>query len=152
MKKTMKTEFTNMVMIEDGERVLVQRRVLYWRGIAFPGGHVERGESFAESAIREIREETGLCISGLHLCGTVDWENLDDGSRYIVFLYRTSSFSGTLIPSTEEGENFWVRREELSSLELCPHFGFYLPLFFRNEFTEMHGVYGAEVSETLRLL
>ena len=28
----------------------------------FPGGHVEEGEAFAESVIREIYEETGLTI------------------------------------------------------------------------------------------
>lgn len=152
MKKTTETEFTNMVMIEDGERVLVQRRVLYWRGIAFPGGHVERGESFVCAAAREVCEETGLNVSDLRLAGTVNWENLDTGARYVVFLYRTSSFTGTLIPATEEGENFWVRREELRSMELCPNFAEYLPIFFGEGFTEMYGTYGENIPDTLHLL
>ena len=47
---------TNMCMIYDKNRVLVQKRVdPDWSGISFPGGHIEPNESFVESAIREIK-------------------------------------------------------------------------------------------------
>ena len=48
--------FTNMCMISDGNgNVLVQdRRDPDWPGITFPGGHVEPGEAFADSVIREV--------------------------------------------------------------------------------------------------
>ena len=36
---------SNMCMVYDGSRVLVQNRVNpVWPGIAFPSGHVEKGE------------------------------------------------------------------------------------------------------------
>lgn len=56
-----KTEITNMVMVQHPETgmVLVQNRIKSWQGIAFPGGHAEPGESIYDSAVREIREETG---------------------------------------------------------------------------------------------
>ena len=56
------TELTNMVMIENPatNEVLVQHRRLYRTGISFPGGHVEDGESFVDSAVREVQEETGV--------------------------------------------------------------------------------------------
>ena len=40
-----KTELTNMCMIYKDNKVLVQERVKSWKGISFPGGHVEDGES-----------------------------------------------------------------------------------------------------------
>ena len=63
---------TNMVMVQDGQgRVLVQRRSdKGWPGCTFPGGHVEPGEPFLDSAVREVREETVLTVENLQLlCG-----------------------------------------------------------------------------------
>ena len=49
MNRRETVEFVNMCMIYDGEKVLVQERVKSdWPGITFPGGHVERGESFTD--------------------------------------------------------------------------------------------------------
>ena len=62
MARIEKTIFTNMCMIyDDSGNVLVQDRLNPdWPGISFPGGHVEAGESFTDSVIREVYEETGL--------------------------------------------------------------------------------------------
>ena len=70
MGKLERVELTNMCMICDGTRVLVQdRKNPNWPGITFPGGHVEQGESFVDSVIREVKEETGLDVTDLRLCG-----------------------------------------------------------------------------------
>lgn len=39
-------------------------------GLTFPGGHIEKGESFVDSVIREVYEETGLTIENPRICGT----------------------------------------------------------------------------------
>ena len=56
----MKTEMTTMVMVYDrkSDRVLVIDRLKKYKGISFPGGHVEPGESVYDCAVREVREET----------------------------------------------------------------------------------------------
>lgn len=111
-----KVIFTNMCMIEDGcGSVVVQKRTdTSWNGYAFPGGHVEHGESFADAVRREVREETGLEVDDLSLCGIKDWMR-EDGARYVVLLYRAGSFSGTLT-SSDEGEVCWVPRASLEEL------------------------------------
>lgn len=72
-----------------------------WPGVAFPGGHVEKGESFTDAVIREVQDETGLTISSPRLCGIKDW--CEDGVRHVMLLYRAEQFTGTL-RSSDEGE------------------------------------------------
>lgn len=120
--------FTNMCMVYQGDKVLVQdRQDPNWSGLTFPGGHVERGESFVESVIREIREETGLKIQQPKLCGIKQFTTEGTG-RYVVLLFKTDSFSGE-IRSSEEGEVFWMTEEALLKEKLTPGFEDLLKIF-----------------------
>ena len=135
MSRQIPVTLTNMCMVYDGDRVLVQDRVdPDWPGITFPGGHVESGESFCASVIREVFEETGLTIENPRLCGVKEWEN-KDGSRYIVLFYKTNQFSGQL-KSSEEGNVFWSTVESLTSLKLSLDFQQHLELFFNEDLSE----------------
>ena len=126
---------TNMCMVRDGNRVLVQdRRNPDWPGITFPGGHVEKGESFTDAVIREVWEETGLRISAPRLCGIKDWTN-EDGSRYMVLLYQTDRFEGELA-SSEEGEVFWVELEDMKKMDMAEGMETQLEVFLREEISE----------------
>ena len=137
MARTETVTLTNMCMVTDGTRVLVQNRVdPDWSGYTFPGGHVEKGESFTDAVIREVREETGLTIESPRLCGIKDWIN-EDGSRYMVLLYRADRFSGTLA-SSGEGEVSWVALDTLRSLPLADSMENMLRVFLEEEISEQY--------------
>lgn len=131
---------TNMCMVyDDRGNVLVQDRVdKDWGGLTFPGGHIEKGESFVDSVIREVFEETGLTIEKPRICGTKDWEE-EDGSRYLVVFYKTNLFHGEL-KSSNEGEVRWMPLEEMKRGNLAYGMGDMLRVFLEEDINEFHYV------------
>ena len=130
------TILTNMCMVRDGDRVLVQRRNdPNWPGVVFPGGHVEAGESFTDAVIREVYEETGIRIGHPRLCGLKQFWNRE-GLWYIVFLYRTETFTGE-VRSSEEGEALWIPFSELKNEPLPRGFADMIPVFLSDGTEEM---------------
>ena len=138
MNRKTSVELTNMCMIYDNHgNVLVEEKLVNnTKGLIFPGGHVESNEYVADSIIREIQEETGLTISNLQFCGIKDWIEFD-GSRYMVFLYKTNTYSGD-IQSSLEGEIFWMSLEELKKKETLWHLNMMLEIFEGNGVTELY--------------
>ena len=137
MDRTQAVTLTNMCMVYNGRQVLVLEKADDdWRGITFPGGHVEKDESFADSVIREVLEETGLTIVSPQLCGIKDWIR-EDGSRYMVLLYRTNRFEGEL-RSSSEGRAFWAAPEDLPHENLSPDFMDVLKVFLYDTLSEFY--------------
>lgn len=132
MSHSLVAEMTTMIMVynKKTDEVLVIDRLKKYPGLSFPGGHAEKGESFYECAVREVKEETGLDVSELEPCGMIDWCKTDGSGRYVEFLYKTSVFSGTLCDGTDEGNIFWLPKSELYKRKLSPNFAEYLPVFF----------------------
>lgn len=111
----MKNIYTNMCMIYDGENILVQNRIKSdWPGLTFPGGHVEADETFVESVIREVQEETGLLIREPEYVGQIVWPNPSKGYNEIALLYKTNKYSGTLKQSSE-GPVFFINKNEVGN-------------------------------------
>lgn len=136
MSRTETVTLTNMCMIYHGTQVLVQDRIGDdWSGIAFPGGHVEKGESLTDAVIREVREETGLTIRSPQLCGVKDWIS-DNGTRYMVLLYKTDQFEGTL-RSSDEGEVYWIDKEDLLKASLAKNMKETFQVFLDDRLSEM---------------
>lgn len=133
-------EITNMVMIQDPQtgKVVVQRRVKSWAGIAFPGGHTEPGEPIYDSAVREIKEETGLDVKNLTACGFIYWFNNKTEDKYFTYFYKTQEYTGTLVGETDEGAVFWTSLAEINKMQLAPNFREYLPIFFADKYTEAY--------------
>jgi len=140
------TVLTSMCMVIDNENgnVLVQERKKNWKGINFPGGHVEAGEGIAAAAIREVKEETGLTVAKLRPCGIIHWYNDSTGDRYLVFNFKTCSFSGELINETDEGRVFWAPIKDLTAMDLAEGFRERLPMFFEDACCEGFAVWNED--------
>ncbi len=130
--------FTNMCMIYDhAGNILVQdRKKKDWPGLCFPGGHVEPGESFVESVIREVFEETGLTIENPVLCGAKQFQT-DENQRYVVLFYKANRFHGEL-KSSEEGDIFWIPRNTLSQYSLSVDFEEMVSIFESDQLSEFY--------------
>lgn len=136
MERSEDVILTNMCMVCDGRKVLVEEKILEdSRGIVFPGGHVEMHEPIVDSVIREIYEETNLIIESPRLCGVKDWVE-EDGRRYVVFLFKTDRFSGEL-KASEEGEVFWTDIDTILDLPVIWHMDRMLRIFDKGEFSEL---------------
>lgn len=130
--KCEKVKMTNMCMITDSEtkKVLIQNRNKNdWDGLSFPGGHIEEGEAIIPSTIREVKEETGLDVTNLIPCGFKDWYDHKKEERYIVFFFKTSSYSGTLMEESKEGKNEWLSIDEIRNGKVAEDFIEMLDIF-----------------------
>ena len=77
--------------------------------LALPKGHPDGGESAAEAATREVREETGLVGEPVEKLGDIRYWYSRDGERvmkivsFFLFRYR----SGSVRDHDEEVESAW---------------------------------------------
>lgn len=69
---------------KDGKFLMAKRQGSHASGVwSVPGGHLEFGESWEETAIREVREETGMEIKDLEFLAVTNDIMPMDGKHYI---------------------------------------------------------------------
>lgn len=121
------------ICVQDG-RVLLQTTTGEDRSFAFPGGHVEFGETNAETLIREFREEIGADIT----VGDLKWVAeiffpWGDMPCHQICLYYMVEIQNPEIPRDGvflakehmEGRSFdlefhWIPLEDVKKLEVYP--------------------------------
>lgn len=107
-----------VVIKHNGRWLLTKHRI---RGIEFPGGKAEPGETIEQAAIRETIEETGVTI-----------ENTQSFAEYVVFTeppFCKAVFTGDFVGIDNhhtllETEGLvWMTDEELDT---CPNLSFHM--------------------------
>ena len=80
------------------------------------GGHVEAGEDILTSAVREMKEETGLDVADVRLRGII---NVDAGqpTGILVFVFTARALGREVTPS-HEGALEWVKQNQVTTLDL----------------------------------
>lgn len=112
-----------VVVLRGDEVLLIQRgkppKAGDW---SIPGGAQHLGETVAEAALREVREETGLAVRLGERLGVVDSIQRDEAGR-VAFHYTLVDFAahwvaGEPVAGDDAADVAWVRIDELDRYDL----------------------------------
>jgi len=87
------------VVLEDGAILLIRNRHGHW---GLPKGHWEPGELLAETAVREVLEETGLKVKIGDLAFITEFRNMDAREHLVQFFFEAEPIGGVLFPRPGE--------------------------------------------------
>jgi 8-oxo-dGTP diphosphatase len=120
-KNNMKRELDVVAaLIKKGRKILLCRRHLHdhYGGLwEFPGGAVEKGETFEAAIEREIKEETDLNIKAVRLVGKFYDE--DETLIIHIYLYRCDIISGQ-IAARDCADFGFFPLPDIARLDLAP--------------------------------
>jgi ADP-ribose pyrophosphatase YjhB (NUDIX family) len=114
----------NVVVTNDAGRVLVIRRTDNdnW---ALPGGAMDLGESLTTTAVREVKEETGIDCEVTGLVGiytdpghVILYTSDGEVRQEFSVVYTARATGGILTPSSESRQVEWVDRDQLPALPM----------------------------------
>jgi 8-oxo-dGTP diphosphatase len=96
------------------------------------GGHIERDETPIEGAIREIKEESGIDVDDIFLCGT---HMIDTGQTtgILLFTYKAFTQQRNFVEDKREGTLHWVHQADALRLDLVEDLPLILPRVFEAE-------------------
>lgn len=110
-------------VFKDGKFLLQQRQGSHGAGSwAPPGGHLEFGESFEDTARREVLEETGIKITNIRF-GAVTNDNFTSDDKHYVTIWMLSDWQSGEPQITEPNKCLaqrWSSFDDLPSPMFLP--------------------------------
>jgi ADP-ribose pyrophosphatase YjhB (NUDIX family) len=102
------------VIVEIGGKIVLIKRKNPPAGWAIPGGFIDYGESAEDAAVREIREETGLEITGMKQFHTYSAPDRDPRFHTLTVVFTAIS-TGTPVAGDDAAEAALFDRDNLPS-------------------------------------
>jgi len=111
------------IIIDDRERVLLVHRntpkLTQWE---LPGGKVEPGESAADTAKRELKEELGVDVRILDELGRITFEQLGKGYKCVWFKAEIAKGVPTVQEAAHDAYQYYdLGRHDIGALGLSPN-------------------------------
>lgn len=131
-------EITTMCAVLNKQKVLMINRIKSWKGWAFPGGHLEYGESITDCIKREILEETGIVIESPIFKGIANIYNSFNYKRHIIYNFVCYEYTGSVKTSCDEGEIQWIDISEIKLLPMAEGMEYRIPLFLEDKRQELY--------------
>jgi 8-oxo-dGTP diphosphatase len=103
-------------LIKEGKFLIQKRQGSHGEGTwSLPGGHLEFGESFEDTARREVKEETNLTIKNVRFAAVTNDIFADENKHYATIWVLSEWESGELtnMEPNKCTEQRWITLEEL---------------------------------------
>jgi 8-oxo-dGTP diphosphatase len=109
----------SVCVVQAGRVLLTQRaRPPFENMWSLPGGHVQRGESLRDAALRELKEETGI---NARLGDIIGWNEIIRPEKHIVIAVFAAGWeSGEAVAADDAKAVRWTAHGEIDRLELTP--------------------------------
>lgn len=131
-------EITTMCAVFSGDQVLMINRTKSWKGWAFPGGHVEHGESIIDCVKREMFEETGIIIDNPTFKGIANIFNTVNYKRHIIYNFTCNQYEGIAKEYCDEGNLQWINVLDIEQMPMAEGMEYRIPLFTKDKMQELY--------------
>ena len=115
----------SVAVFRDGRVMLASRGRAPMEGLySLPGGGVESGETLAEAALRELREETGVEAEIIGFLAPVEVIERDEAGRVrvhiVIAAHAARWVAGEPRTGPEARDIRWIAEDEIDSLPTTP--------------------------------
>jgi 8-oxo-dGTP pyrophosphatase MutT (NUDIX family) len=116
----------NVIVINDDGGILLIRRTDNGN-LALPGGGMDLGESITETAVREVKEETGLDVEITGLVGIytnprhlIEYTSDGEVRQEFSIVFTATPVGGRPTTSSESSELVWCDPAEVDDVQMHP--------------------------------